>query len=783
MPSTQIPITPAHACARARNGRAVPVLALALAVTAVAAAPAPPPATGPNTGVLLPTSRGAVRGLVLDGQTQKPIADARVQVEEEGAFARQGPTTARTDATGRFTARAQIGRSWRKIDWMRVFTSFPPLLLLRPHSIEKQSNTLLATRVNLRVEKDGYRPFVGEVRCERLDADKLAVDLDDVWLAGCPLAGAGAALVSFSPSGVRHEQIEAFTVEPAVARPGDRVTITARVRVPFERGGRYRVYLDSSEPQLVVTEQRLEAAGKPDPQTGLSTFRRVVRLPRSPKVWSTELSPWISRDYREVPLEPEHRVLLQVVRNDAEAAAARPVGEAYDRLANGEPGAAAEMLQKLTVGKTDYSPAYRYLGEACEESGRTEEAAAAYERLVALAPKDVDVAWPRYAESLLEEGRLEDAGKALDQAEKQAKTMPAPVALARARLLARRGDLRAADEQLARAGKRARIPRAVQREIALRRAEAALKAAPDSPDAELAMARALADLDRLEEATLHARRAQTLRPDEPWPLVELAALERRRGRNEIARAALERALALDPGNADAHLALGELQLAAGQAAAAREHLREAVRRLPSDFAPHHALGLAELRAGDRDVALRELRVAAVIGRGKGELNPGLEVPFGLFTTLYFGPKRQRIEGFARREAADDYQLARALERLKLHPEDALAHLNAGTALARLEQWEPALASLDRAGSLSPDLADLPYWRAVALIGLKREDEARRALEETLRQSPAHPQAHRLLARLCLQSGEMEQAREHLAAERRQWPDGVELEPALAESSP
>src|SRR5262249_14246025 len=145
------------------------------------------------------------------------------------------------------------------------------------------------TELNVRVECDGYAPFVGAVRCSRLDAGNFAVQLDDIWLAP-----EKSGLVSFSPDNVRYERVESFTVEPTVARPGDSVTVTVRARIPFERGGRYRVFCDSSEPTLVKTEQRLDPVGPPDAKTGVSTFRRVIKVPRDPKALTTELSPWVS---------------------------------------------------------------------------------------------------------------------------------------------------------------------------------------------------------------------------------------------------------------------------------------------------------------------------------------------------------------------------------------------------------------------------------------------------------------------------------------------------------
>lgn len=764
----------------ARHSRASVCLSLSLSLLISLAAtptrPAPPPAA--DTSSMSATSTGAVRGFVIDAETRRPIAGARVSVEQDGAFAAAGPTVGQTNASGQYSARARIGRSWNKIDWVRALTSFWPMLLLKPQSAQKQSRVILATRLNLRVERDGYRPFVGEVRCARMDPGKFAVNLDDIWLAP-----AASDLVSSSPDRVRYERVESFTVEPAIAHPGDRVTITAKIRIPYERGGRYRVYFDSSEPKLIKTEQELKEAGKPEPATGISTFQKVVTLPRQPRVRITELSPWIALDYREIPVGWDFKTLLQVVRDEKEAAAAGRVREGYEQLANHNPGLAAEALSRAAQSVPDYAPACRFLGEAYEEAGRTAEAATAYKQLVTLLPEDLDYACSRYAEALLDSGQTDDAAKVLADAAKRSKKLPANISLARARLFARRGDLRAADEQLASAGRGGRIPRPVQQELNLKRAEAALHAAPDNPDAELAMARALADLDRLEEAERHARRAQELRPDEPWPLIELAGLERRQGRPDVAKAALTRALALDPKNSDAHFALGELLLGTGDSASAKEQFRVTAERRPYDFAARHGLGLAELRAGDRAAALEALRSAAVIGRGKGEMDAGLEVPFGFFQALYFGPKRVSVKGFSRQEAADDFQLAQALERLQRRPDDALAQFNAGTALVRLNQPDLALESLDRAAVRQPELADLRFWRAVALIGLHRADEARAELEQTLKQNPMHRHAHRILARLCLDAGQVEQAQAHLAAHRRNWPNELEREPDELEAQP
>src|SRR5262249_41396066 len=155
--------------------------------------------------------------------------------------------------------------------------------------------------------------------------------------------------------------------------------------------------------------------------------------------------------------------------------------------------------------------------------------------------------------------------------------------------------------------------------------------------------------------------------------------------NALAMAALDRALALDPGNIDAHLSRAELLLVSGQSTLSLEDFRTAVAGRPYDFRGRQGLAIAELRTAlgygsqplpvesgtvvdngsavpalqqldskDTTEALEALRAAAAIGRGKGELDPGMEVPISMLMTLYFSPKRQTIAGFSRRPAADDF---------------------------------------------------------------------------------------------------------------------------------
>src|SRR6516162_10294738 len=61
--------------------------------------------------------------------------------------------------------------------------------------------------------------------------------------------------------------------------------------------------------------------------------------------------------------------------------------------------------------------------------------------------------------------------------------------------------------------------------------------------------------------------------------------------------------------------------------------------------------------------------------------------------------------------------------LSVNPDVADAHNNRGNALKELKRFDEALASYDRAIALSPQFAEAFYNRGKALLELKRLDEA------------------------------------------------------------
>jgi Tfp pilus assembly protein PilF len=455
-----------------------------LSGVALAAAPAKQAA---KRNVARP-SRGKVIGYVLDAQTRHPLAGVRVTVEEDGTF----PTAAKpllTNDKGRFNARTSLGKVSSRIDFFRLLTTHWIGILIQPRSVTRQTKVIDISQVDIRLEKAGYRPFVGPVRCERIDADHYAVTLDDVWLAP-----EGSGLASFAPDNLETENFDSLTVEPAAARPGEKVTLTLKARLPIDRGQKYELYCFSTERDLLPAGA-MTVMGKPDADTGVVTYQRVVKLPRKPKQRWTEVGAYFVRVGEFLPLDTELKAMLQVADTDAEVKAAQMVAEGFTLSRKDDGGAAVKKLDEAIAAAPSYTLAYLLRGDTCLSLNRPEQAAASYQKALELTPDDWQTVGPRHALALLEQGNAASAAQELNDLEKQCKDkkireIPPQIYLYRARCAASAGDFAEADANLAKAGRVGlQIPASTQREINLKRAMAAVKKDPKQPDARLGLAR------------------------------------------------------------------------------------------------------------------------------------------------------------------------------------------------------------------------------------------------------------------------------------------------------
>ncbi len=717
---------------------------------------------------------GKIQGWILDAATRKPIARARVAVEVEGAFPAEGKSTDVSDAAGQFTAKAPLGKISSKFDWGRLLTMHPISLLLSPRSVTKQTRILDVTQVNVRVEAEGYRPFVGSVRATRLDAGDFSITLDDVWLAP-----ENSELASFSPENVRWEVIESFRVEPVVAAPGEKVRISLTARLPLGRGHRYRAYLTSSAQRLIDNQIELKRErGKDSGKKAASpaeelqesvTFTREIKLPKNSVDTWTELSFLLVRNNSTVLRQRDTRTLLQVARTPEEKGPAEKIAEgfAYHRL--GDTEKALREYRTAAEGGPRPGLAALLLGDLCTRIGRHREAADHYQRLVELDPRDYDLARTRRAQSLVELGRSEEALEVLAGAEQAygKRKIPAPVYLQRARAYAALGQFEKVDECLSLAGQELQISDAILTEINLRRLEAAVRKSPAEPDLRLSFARLLEAGGRRDEAIGQIRKAVELDRSRPWAFLELGEALWAAGRREEALANLRHALALDPQNPLVLMTLADALRDQRRYAEALPLYRKVVEAQKLNLRARHNYALMLFATQNLPEARKELVEVVGQAREKGDLREdGLPLPGA---GIYFGPKRRLVSGFSIPEAAAGAALLEALQDLEHHPENALLWQNIGRALLDLELPDLSTAALARSLKADSGLLETRFLLGMAYRRTGKTEAAQRELEAAVAANPLHPRARLELAQLYTDAGELDRAQAQLAAYRKHYP--------------
>lgn len=143
-------------------------------------------------------------------------------------------------------------------------------------------------------------------------------------------------------------------------------------------------------------------------------------------------------------------------------------------------------------------------------------------------------------------------------------------------------------------------------------AEAAARLAPDSADAQAALAFARMGRLDIKGARGPYERAGALGAGDADRLVGFGAYEARIGRFELALPALRRAVLLDPLNPNAHLTLGDGLYLARRADEAAGPLQRALQLNPGMTFVHSRLGDCRLVAGDIAGALAEYRAEPAV---------------------------------------------------------------------------------------------------------------------------------------------------------------------------
>ena len=243
-----------------------------------------------------------------------------------------------------------------------------------------------------------------------------------------------------------------------------------------------------------------------------------------------------------------------------------------------------------------------------------------------------------------------------------------------------------------------------------------------------------------------------------------------------ARTEYQRALALDPKMAEGYLNLGVL-LIESEPAAAVPNLRKAVELLPSQSRPRYLLGVAQERAGDISAAAESFEGAYRLDVHNPELILHLadlylrlarpaEAEAKFLVVLEIEPSNalamlgvaESLDAEKKSEAAEAYR-----KYLAVKPSDAGARARLVHLLVDQQQYDVALAELDRAGAGDSLNLDTLRLRADIQIAQKKWDDAIITINKAVALAPGDAVLHGGLGRLYLQKRDFANAQKELKA--------------------
>jgi Flp pilus assembly protein TadD len=242
-----------------------------------------------------------------------------------------------------------------------------------------------------------------------------------------------------------------------------------------------------------------------------------------------------------------------------------------------------------------------------------------------------------------------------------------------------------------------------------------------------------------------------------------------------ARPEYERTIALDPKMSEAYVNLGILLIDADPAAAVAP-LRQAVELLPSQSRPRFLLGAAQERSGDPGGAAKTLEGAAHLdSRDVETLNHLAHLYLKLNRPADAEAKYRAVLEIQPGDAQALLGVAQCLDAQKkpsgeaynayfsANPSDTTVRSRLVHALMDQQQYDQALAELDRSDAGKTPSLDSLKLRADILIAQKKWDASVTTLQQAIALSPSDAQLHGGLGRIYMQKHDYVSAEKELKA--------------------
>jgi tetratricopeptide (TPR) repeat protein len=240
--------------------------------------------------------------------------------------------------------------------------------------------------------------------------------------------------------------------------------------------------------------------------------------------------------------------------------------------------------------------------------------------------------------------------------------------------------------------------------------------------------------------------ALSTRPLDELTMVRLAETYRKTNQPDQAESLYRSILDRNPSSVIALQGVGKIELARQQFSLAADHFQQALTADPQAAYLHYPLAMAYRGMGQRDRAEAELNQ-------HGPAAPSLKDPYLAEIEDLKTAKSDRWTKGSREMSAGDFGAAISTYRslVEMDPQDALAKMYLGTALARAGMTEDALHELSEAVELAPGNGDAQYCLGVVLVRLSRDSDAIKHLQLAIKADPNLKEAHFQIANALMRS--------------------------------
>jgi len=293
------------------------------------------------------------------------------------------------------------------------------------------------------------------------------------------------------------------------------------------------------------------------------------------------------------------------------------------------------------------------------------------------------------------------------------------------------------------------------------------------------------DKNNFEAAIAPLQKVIAEEPNTAYAHFQLAYVFTALKRVDEARAEYERTIAIDPKLSEAYLDLGILLLDKDPHAAVAP-LTKAVEMRAAESRPRFLLGVAEERSGDLAKAFdsfegavrldpRDLETIEHLGSLYLQLKRPTDAEAKFRNALELQPTdgrallglAQSLDAQKKPEAADAFR-----NYLAVQPTDAAARAQLVHLLMDGQQYDGAIAELDRADAGKPPSMDSLKLRADIQITQKKYDDAAATLARAVALAPNDAQLHGGLGRLYLQKRDFPSAEKELKIALRMEPNNL-----------